>query len=338
MFWDNRNSNNSLGRKVIKMKLKNGKNIKLSEFKIKARLQIPTSALLGLESKYSKIDLGDVQNLKLNSYDDKIYGKNVAREAKINAKYSDMEFLNLGPADIDIYDCNINMEKAEDMTLQSKYSDIRIQQTGNLDIHGYDDNMTFKNTGDIRLNTKYSDLNSDISGNLTLNIYDSNFEIDEIGNLTISESKYSEYQFNKAGIVKIATSYDDKYSIDKLTSIHISGTKYSDYIHNELEKGIEILESHDDNVTISNVASSFTYLDVNSKYGNITLGIPDGIPLKIDWNTKYGKIDFDESEFNTRIKIKENSQYEYQGIRGTESDNMPYIKVRGYDVKMSLND
>ena len=42
-FWENRNSNNSLGRKVIKMKLKNGKSIKLSEFKIRAYLFLPAT-------------------------------------------------------------------------------------------------------------------------------------------------------------------------------------------------------------------------------------------------------------------------------------------------------
>jgi hypothetical protein len=79
-------------------------------------------------------------------------------------------------------------------------------------------------------------------------------------------------------------------------------------------------------------------MDVNSKYGDMLLKIPGDLPLRIDWNTKYGKIDLDESKFTTKIKIKENSQYEYQGIKGAESDNMPYVRVRGYDVKMNLND
>jgi hypothetical protein len=120
--------------------------------------------------------------------------------------------------------------------------------------------------------------------------------------------------------------------------MNVSSSKYSDFIHNDLETGFEIIEGYDDNVKIYNASSSFTYLDVNSKYGDIILKIPGDLPLKIDWKTKYGKIEFDESEFTTRIKIKENSHYEYQGIRGIESDNMPYVKVRGYDVKMNLND
>jgi len=338
MFWDNRNSDNTMGGKVIKMKLKNGNSIKLSEFKINATLQIPPTALLDLSTKYSKIELTDVQNLTLNSYDDKIYGNNVSREANIKAKYSDLEFLAFGQTRMDIYDCNFTAEKTDDLTIQSKYSDIRVNQTGNLDIEGYDDNMTFKNTGDIKINSKYSDLSADISGNLTLNVYDSNFEIEEIGNLTILESKYSEYKLNEAGTVNIATAYDDNYKIDKLISLSVNNTKYSDFIHNDLEKSFKILEGYDDNIVIHNASSSFSYLDINSKYGDIDLTIPGAMSLKIDWNTKYGKIDLDESKFTTKIKIKDNSQYEYQGIKGVESENMPFVKVRGYDVKMNLTD
>ena len=69
------------------------------------------------------------------------------------------------------------------------------------------------------------------------------------------------------------------------------------------------------------------------KYSDILLKTSTGLPLKIDWKTKYGKIDFDDAGFTTRIKIKENSDYEYQGFRGKETENMPVVKVRGHDNK-----
>lgn len=336
-FWDNRSSNTTFGKKVIKMKLKNGKSVKLSEFKINAKLYIPETSSLELGSKYSKIEMGNVMNLELNSYDDKVYGKNATGEVTIKAKYSNLEFGTFGPSEIDIYDSDFTAEKTEDLKITSKYSKIDVNYAGNVDLEGYDDNMIFKSTGDIELNTKYSDLKCGTSGNLKLGIYDSNLEIDEIGNLTISETKYSSYKFNIAGAVKISTSYDDDFTFERAVSFKANSSKYSEYTMNSLTNSFTIVDGYDDNVKIYETSSSFTHFDVNSKYANIVLNTSETSQLKIDWDTKYGKIEIDESDFKTKIMIKDNSEYKYVGFKGTEAENMPYVKVRGYDIKMNLN-
>lgn len=335
-FWDNRSSTSSIGNNVIKMKLKNGKQINLSEFKVKATLHIPESCLFDLESKYSKIEMGNIQNLKLNSYDDNVYGKNAPGEVEITAKYSKLEFGIFGPTAINIYDSDFKVEKTEDLKIISKYSEININQVGNVDIEGYDDDMTFKTTGNFELNAKYSDLECEKSGNLTLNIYDSNLEFDEIGDLKISESKYSSYKFNIAGTIMISSTYDDDFSFEKVTSFKANSSKYSEFTINSLLNSFTILDGYDDNVKIYKTSSAFTHFDMNSKYANIILNTSERAQLKIDWNTKYGKIEIDESDFKTKIMIKDDSEYQYVGIKGAESETMPYIKVRGYDVKMNL--
>lgn len=338
-FWEKQNSNTSFGKSVIKMKLKNGKSIRLSEFKIKANLYMPATAQLELNSKYSKIQLENVQNLKLNSYDDDIIGENVEQEVNIKAKYSDMEFGEFGSTELDLYECNFTAEKTKNLEIKSKYSDVKINYTGSIDIVGYEDKMTFQSTGNITINTKYSDLKSNTSGNLIMNIYDSDIEIEEIGNLTIKESKYSEYKFKNAGVVNISTAYDDYYYIDDLVSLETTNSKYSEYIFKNLKSSFEILEGYDDKVRIYRTSTSFTHLDINSKYGSIILNIDEDLPLRIDWKTKYGKIDFNESKFTTKIKISENSEFEYRGVKGgPESEHMPFVKVRGYDIKMNLNE
>ena len=62
VFWESRNSNKLRGSNDIKVKLKNGETIRLSEFKISANLFIPESSELELSSKYSKINLDNVSN------------------------------------------------------------------------------------------------------------------------------------------------------------------------------------------------------------------------------------------------------------------------------------
>jgi hypothetical protein len=319
------------------MKLKNGQSVKLNEFNISARLYLPESSNFELESKYSKIEICNVVDLKLNSYDDKIYGKNASGEVRIEAKYSDLEFENLGPTEMDIYDSDFTVEKTEDIKILSKYSKININQAGHVDIDGYDDTMTFNTTGDFELNTKYSDLKCIKSGNLDLNVYDSNLEIDEIGDLEISESKYSSYEFETAGIVILLSSHDDEFSFERVKSFRANSTKYSEYTISNLTDSYTVLDSYDDNIKIYETSSTFTHFDVISKYAKITINTSGVNPLKVDWDTKYGKLEFQESEFKTKVMIKDNSEYQYVGVKGAESENMPFIKIRGYDVKMNLN-
>ncbi len=336
-FWDNRSSSSFLGKNVIKMKLKNGRSVNLSEFNISARLYLPETSNFELESKYSKIEMSNVANLELNSYDDKIYGKNASGEVQINAKYSNLEFENFGPTEMDIYDSDFTAEKTEDLKIVSKYSKINIDQTGKIDMDGYDDTMTFNTIGDLDLNAKYSDLKCTKSGDLDLIIYDSNLEIDKIGNMNISESKYSSYEFETAGIVKISSSHDDEFNFGSILSFKANSSKYSEYVVSNLTNDYTILDSYDDNITIYETSPSFTYFDVNSKYAKIVLNTSAINNLKLDLDAKYGKLEFQESEFKTKIMIKDNSEYQYVGIKGTESENMPFIKIRGYDVKMNIS-
>ena len=249
-----------------------------------------------------------------------------------------MEFSALGPTEMDVYECNFIAERTNDLEIKSKYSDIKIEYTGILEIEGYEDKMTFQSTGNITIDTKYSDLKSNTAGNLKMNIYDSDIEIEDIGDLTIRDSKYSEYRFKNAGIVNISTSYDDNYYIDHLVSLETTSSKYSEYIFKNLKTSFDILEGYDDKVRIYHTSASFTHLDIFSKYGNIILNTDETLPLRIDWKTKYGKIDFNESKFTTKVKISENSEFEYRGVRGTESEHMPFVKVRGYDIKMNVNE
>lgn len=334
-FWDSRNSK---GNNSMRMKLKNGTTINLKEIKIKANLKLPKNVHFELNSKYSSITMEDVQQLVLDSYDDDISGESVAGKVDIKAKYSEMNFHKLGPCKFDIYDSKINAEKAENVKIQSKYSEITIGAIANLDVESYEDDLKFETTGDVKMNAKYSDFQSQTSGKLTLSIYDSDFNIDEIHELSISESKYAGYTFQQSGAVDVLQSYDDVFKISELPSLEVNNSKYSDYIFKDLGKYFEIEEGYDDNITIQKTSSSFSHFEMNSKYGKVNLKIPDNVPLKIDWKTKHGNLDVDETQVKTKIKIKESSEFEYIGYRGGESDSSPFIKIRGYDVKLKLTE
>ncbi|MBT8350231.1 MAG: hypothetical protein KJO26_03215 [Deltaproteobacteria bacterium] len=320
----------------IDVLLLNGEKVKLKKFKVKAALKLPDDARFEFQSKYSKIFMDNIMELTLNSYDDKIYGKDVLLPSKIQSKYSDLEFNNMNNITMSLYDDNFTAAKTGHLKIESKYTNFEIEEAGNIQIVGYDDNMNFVRTGNISLKTKYTKLSAEKAGTLLLDIYDSNIEISKITDLSISNSKYSKYIFNELNDVKVVKSYDDHFELGETNSLKVNESKYTKYIIDLLKVGAR-LTGYDDDLHIDRAETSFKYLDVDEKYGNIKISIPVQLALKIDSKTKYGKLNFEESDFETRVRIKDGSEQEYIGFRGSESEGMPYIIIRGYDVSLSLN-
>lgn len=84
-FWRSR----KMIIKKIKMKLDDGQNINLTEFKISGELTVPRNCNLNFSSKYSGIELDDISGkLNMQLYNDKLYGGKVDNSVDISAKYS----------------------------------------------------------------------------------------------------------------------------------------------------------------------------------------------------------------------------------------------------------
>lgn len=354
------------------MELENGEKIKVKEFKQSAKLIIPLKAGLDLTSKYSSIHLPNLRKLKIDSYNDKIYAGNVEEEGEIEAKYGKLEFGHTGDWDIDFYDSRFIAEKTGNLEIESKYSEFEINMAGNLELESYQDDYQFYTTGNVEMEAKYSDFSSEQSNNLELNIYDSDFDIQKAGefklkeskyskyeisevkditiissyddafshqnagNFSLSQSKYSEFEAKNIGAITIGSSYDDIFRYENAVSLKINESKYTDFKVGMLKKYVKLV-GYDDNVTIDNVSEAFEYLDVDEKYATIRINTPKNMALRLDTKTKYGSVKFNEDDFITKIKVKDNSELEYKGIKGKESGNMPYIKVRGHDTNLYLN-
>jgi hypothetical protein len=302
----------------------------------RGELHMPETGKLELNTKYAVVNLGDLEELELNSLDDKIYGENVHGKVQLTAKYSDIEFSNLGPARMNIYDCKLEAVRSGDLVVESKYSDLTLDVVDQLRINGHDDNYQFQETGDIRLQTKYATLETETAGNLSLEIHDSKVTTKNMKNLTVTETKYSDIIANQAGKITVLYSHDDQFEFGEIESINVAESKYSEYKIDRLLVNLDI-RGYNDVIRVDKTTSTFQSLTYDGKYGDINVSIPEQMPLKIDMKTKYGKLDYDESAFDTRIKIIDNSSLEYLGFRGPETENMPFLRIRGYDLSVHVD-
>ncbi len=334
VFWKNRRSMN--GKTTLE--IEGQKNIELAEFHMNGELWIPAGNPLEMNSKYSRIDLEDFTGkLSLNLYNDNLYAGNMTGYAEIKAKYANFEFKEMKDLKADLYNCDLEAGNMGNISVVSKYSKFRAKASGNLDIDSYNDKFSFEKTGDIIFMAKYSDLKTDVSGVLDLNCYNGSVIMNGAKDIGLS-SKYTEFQIGEAGNCKVLSSYNDKLSFGKVSSLKIDVSKYSIYKADELESSLVEINGYNDNFSVERVSAGFKELNVDGKYINISVGIPVSVDYRLKTRIKYPSLDINESALKTKIKVVENSEIQYDGVKGTEKDDMPVIVVNGYNMSLKLKD
>lgn len=139
-------------------------------------------ANLQLISKYSKVEVEKMDNVKAESYDDK-YLLDEMNAFAIDAKYTDLKIrIGASTAEMELYDCDVYLEHANTLTFSGKYCDFKMAVN-------------------------------------TLNIsdsYDNDFYFYKVKDIKVTKSKYSKYLADWCSSVSINESYDDEIKINKL--------------------------------------------------------------------------------------------------------------------------
>jgi hypothetical protein len=332
-FWTSKKT--VIGRSTIT--LKGGGKLRFNEFKMKGEMWIPENCILDLQSKYSEINLDDINGrLSLNLYNDKLYGGTVNSPLKIAAKYSTLEFKNVKDIDADLYNTNIETGDAGDLVVVSKYSDFRTGNVGKVTIDAYNDKYSFENTGDIKFTDKYSDLNAKISGHIRLDCYNSNVNLVSAQDVELT-SKYGKYAIEGARNLNITTSYNDNYKMGTLHSLNISESKYGVFKVNHLKSSLLLKDGYSDKFFVTETGD-FKDLKVDGKYIVLEMALDKDLSYRFKANVNYPKFEINEEAMNVRIKIKEGSDLQMEAIKGQESEGMPAFFVNGYEIAITLTD
>jgi hypothetical protein len=332
-FWTSKKT--MMGKKTIT--LRGGGKLTFSEFKMKGELWIPKNSHLNLESKYSEIKLEDIQGrLSLDLYNDKLFGGIVNSPVNLAAKYSNLEFKDMKDLDADLYSTSIEAGDVGDLLIVSKYSDVRTGNAGKITIDAYNDKYSFENTGDIKLIDKYSDLNARISGHVRLDCYNSTVNLVSAQDVELS-SKYGKYTIGEGRKLNISTSYNDKFKIDALHSVTISESKYGEYQLDYLESSLLLRDGYSDKISVAKTGK-LREVQVDGKYIDLEMNLDKNLSYRFKANVKYPNFDINEEAMYVRVKIKEGSDLQMEAIKGEESEGMPSFFVNGYEMGITLTE
>ncbi|WP_319479515.1 hypothetical protein [uncultured Draconibacterium sp.] len=324
-FYKSMNSIN--GRSTIT--LLNGDKVKIKDFEIRHEMNIPKSASLSLENKYSSVFIGEIEGkTKLNLYNSELRSEGFLSTFKLEAKYSKLHVEKFADeATFDLYDTDIEFKTAGDITIDSKYSKIEGGKAGNLKINSYDDKVLINDFSNLKMEAKYSDLVSEADiDELSLDLYDCNLKIQSAKSAEFT-GKYSDLELGKVKTLTIPDSYNNNIYLDKTISINIAQSKYSKYEIGATTK-LSII-SHDDDIDIDQLNSDFEGISFDGKYGKLIIDA-GSVPFKIDALMKYGKVDFPKSLLPTRHIEKSGELELLAGDKGNT------ILIRGYDNTITI--
>lgn len=331
-FWQSRK--NMMGKKTIG--LKGEKTIRYSDFNISGELWIPAGCNLVLSSKYSGIEMEDINGTaSLTLYNDKLYGAKVNNSVSIEAKYSTVELETVGDMAAVLYNTDMETGKTGNLTIQSKYSKVRTGGASSVSINSYSDKYSFGNTGNIRFTDKYSDLKAETTGNLILDCYTSTLDIKHSGNVEL-KSKYGKYELDSVVNLHISSSYSDNFQLQSVSTFNIAESKYCSYKMDHLSSQLLLKEGYSDKFFIAHTGSDFKGIKVNGKYIKIEMAVDEALSYRFNANLKYPKLDIDEESMDVRIKVFESSQLEMKATKGVESEGMAEFEVNGYDVALTF--
>ena len=307
----------------------NGSKVKIRELNIRHELQIPKSASIKLNNKYSNIEMQPLQgsaNLKL--YSSKLYARDISNNVQVEAKYSKLYFKKIsGKFDLDIYDTDVEFISGGDVSIESKYSKVEAEKVENLILDSYDDNFYINEISSLKFDAKYSDLESEAElTEFKLDLYDCNLEIKSAKTGTFT-GKYSNLKFGNVKKLEISYSYDNNIYLGKTMNVKIDESKYCKYEINEVADFS--LVGYNDNVSIANLNSEFSGLSMNGKYMKLDVNA-GSVPFQVNFKIKYPKIDIPESVKIIK-HIEKNSELELIG-----NDNGGLISVEGYEMKVII--
>lgn len=291
-FWKNQTSDLRLGKQKVVMNLNNGETVKLKSFSLKVELQIPYQSQFHLNSKYADIALSDLKNLELESFDDNIWAGNVEVALSANAKYSDLRFKKVANASLNLFDCDFTADKASNLSIESKYSDITFTECNNLSLTSFDDDITFEQVNNLSFNAKYTDYTCIKVNNLSTTIFDSDLTVDQINNLSIGSSKYCDIDLGSLNNLSTGSSFDDNYEIGTVTNVSINEMKYTDLSIENLLKNFT-LKGFENSVDLKNISAKCQKIDIEQKYGEIWLNIPDDFYFTLNAKLSQSELDSD---------------------------------------------
>ena len=169
--------------------------------------------------------------------------------------------------------------------------------------------------------------------NVDINIDYSKLSIDKTGDVKLN----TDYSTTEIGEAKYVTFNSDYGSIKIEDAVKISGTgDYTSFRFGTVRKSLSITSDYG-SIRVKNLAKGFDFVDINSEYAGIKIGVEPGSSFKFDIGLQYASFSYDKDKVEMFKRIVKSTKKSYEGTFGKGNSNAK-IKIRSQYGGVSIKE
>lgn len=182
-----------------------------------------------------------------------------------------------------------------------------------------------KVAGSLQLDANYSggSVNGIGKGNINANY--TNFNAGQINNLQI-HSNYSDCKISNAGELQFNGNYGN-FSADQIDGI-TSRSNYTDYKIGTLQQQANMITTYGD-IKIQTLGDQLKSMMIHSTYGNVKIGIPPNLPLRLNIDLTSGDIHTGGLPLQIEEKINNHGRNILKAVIARKGNNPPVVQIQG---------
>ncbi|MGB0892134.1 MAG: hypothetical protein ACPGUU_07260 [Flavobacteriaceae bacterium] len=159
--------------------------------------------------------------------------------------------------------------------------------------------------------------------NVDVNVDYSKLAIDKSGNVKLN----TDYSTIELGEAKDVTFNSDYGSIKIEDAVKISGTgDYTSFRFGTIRKSLSVTTDYG-SIRVNNLAKGFDFVDIDSEYAGIRIGVAPDASFKFDIGLQYASFRYDKDKVDMQKRIVKNNKKSYQGTFG-KGNTSSKVKIR----------
>lgn len=323
----------------IRLKFADGTKVKgINKLKINMVVKLPKVDYLKLKNKYDKIKvLNNLESdLEVSLYEGQLSTNNISGDLELYLKYSSAEIGNFQKAKIELYECNLAMGNGKKVNINSKYSKWAIGSTLSLVIDAYEgrgEAGIIK--GHISINSKYFRFKAASFETAEISMYEGCFTANS-GKSLKGENKYGCLNLTEIGDLNLGSSYESDLEIGKIGNLTLSNAKYTNCKIEELNGAIDA-NTYEGVISVKLISAGFSGIKFESKYTNLKTEFSPSVKYRLEGELQYTDLDFPENKFEKQVYIEKNDKISVKGKLSGANDSSPLIKLSAYEGNITLN-
>jgi hypothetical protein len=139
------------------------------------------------------------------------------------------------------------------------------------------------------------------------------------------DSRYSKLKVGETSSIVGDAKYDT-YTIDKINNLVLT-TGYTNVNAGTLSKKLSFEGSYG-SLTVDEIPSGFESVDVDVRYSGVRLGIAENASYKLDAESSYGSIKYNEDNLKFTRRVVENTSSEISGVVGKDESTSSTVKAK----------